>query len=220
MWTFITAAENLPFSVALALMLALALLEGVGMLVGAGIFGFIDTLLPDVDIDTDLPDVQSPGVVSQLLGWFYIGKVPFLVILVVLLTCFGIAGFIIQSIAQSLLGTLMPALPATPLALLMALPVSRVAIAGLARIMPQDETEAVSSDSFIGRVAIITTGTARKGYAAQARLNDEHGQTHYVMVEPDSVSEELPQGSEVLLIKKKGTRFTVIANPNPVLVDK
>ena len=220
MWEFVTAAENLPFSVALALMLALALLEGVGMLIGAGIFSFIDTLLPDVDIDTDMPDVQSPGVVTQFLGWLYIGKVPFLVVFVVLLTSFGIAGLVIQSAALSLVGTLMPALLAAPLALLPALPVTRLTMGGIARIMPQDETEAVSSDSFIGRVAIITTGTARKGYAAQARLNDEHGQTHYVMVEPGAAEEQLPQGSEVLLIKKTGTRFIVIANPNPVLVDK
>lgn len=220
MWEFITAAENLPFSVALAIMLILGLLEGVGMLLGAGISSVIDSLLPDVDIDVDMPDVESPGLVSQLLGWFFIGKVPFMVVFIVLLTSFGITGLVVQSIAQSLLGILLPALLASPVALILALPLSRATTAGVARIMPRDETEAVSSNSFIGRIAVVTTGIARKGYAAQARLTDEHGQTHYVMVEPDSSNDELPQGSEVLLIKKIGNHFAVITNPNPVLVDK
>lgn len=220
MWDFITAAENLPFSVALAVMLALALLEGVGMLLGAGISGFVDSLLPDIDIDVDLPDVQSPGVVSQILGWLYVGKIPFLVVFIVLLTSFGIIGLILQSLAESLFGGLMPALLAAPAALLLALPVSRLSAAGVARVMPRDETEAVSAKSFVGRVAVITTGTARQGSAAQARLSDQYGQTHYVMVEPDSAERELPSGSEVLLVKKVGNHFIAITNPNPVLVDK
>lgn len=219
MWEFITATENLPFSVALAVMLAVGLLEVVGMLLGAGLSVVIDGLLPDFDLDVDLPDVQSPGIISQVLSWFYVGKVPFMVVFIVLLTCFGIAGLILQSMTQSILGMLMPALLATPFAFTLALPLTRVSVGGIARIMPRDETEAVSSDSFLGRVAVITTGTARKGFAAQARLNDEHGQTHYVMVEPYSSTEEFATGSEVLLIEKDGPRFIAIANPNRFLVD-
>ena len=220
MWAFITAAENLPFSVALMVMLGMALLEGVGLLLGAGLSGLVDALLPDIEVDVDLHDVQTPGALSQFLGWLYVGKVPFLVVFVVLLTSFGISGLILQSISQSLLGSLLPAMLVAPVALLAALPVTRLSAAGLARIMPRDETEAVSADSFIGRVAVIITGTARRGYAAQARLNDQHGQTHYVMVEPEGESAELPSGCEVLLIKKNGSRFIAIENPNPVLVEK
>lgn len=157
--------------------------------------------------------------VSQLLGWLYVGKVPFLIVLIALLTSFGIAGLLLQSLVQTLSGYLLPSLLAAPLALVGALPVSRGFTAGIARVMPRDETEAVSADSFIGRVAIITTGTARHGAAAQARLNDQYGQAHYVMVEPEAADGVLPSGSEVLLIKKNGTRFLAIANPKPVLVD-
>jgi len=219
MWDFLTASGNIPFSVALVLVLALAMLEGVGMLIGAGLSGFIDHLLPNVDMHADLPHVESPGAVSEILGWLYIGKVPFLVVLITLLTSFGILGLIMQSIVQSLFGLVLPSLLAAPVALFGALPLSRSLTAGIARIMPRDETEAVSADSFIGRVAVIITGTARHGYAAQARLNDQYGQTHYVMVEPDSAEEALPSGSEVLLIKKNGTRFIAIINPKSVLVD-
>ncbi|HEY0720970.1 MAG TPA: YqiJ family protein [Gammaproteobacteria bacterium] len=219
MWEFLTASGNIPFSVALLFVFALAMLEGVGMLIGAGLSGFIDHLLPSVDMDVDVPNVEAPGVVSQILGWFYVGKVPFLIVLIALLTSFGIIGLIMQSVVQTLSGYLLPALLAAPLALAGALPVSRGFTALIARIMPRDETEAVSADSFVGRVAIITTGNARHGSAAQARLNDQYGQTHYVMVEPEAAEAVLPSGSEVLLIKKNGTRFLAIANPKPVLVD-
>lgn len=220
MWAFITAAENLPFSVALMVMLGIALLEGVGLLLGAGLSGLVDALLPDIEVEVDLHDAQPSAALSQFLGWLYVGKVPFLVVLIVLLTSFGIIGFILQSISLSLLGTLLPALLTAPVALLAALPLSRISIVALARIMPHDETEAVSADSFIGRVAVVTTGTARQGFAAQARLNDQHGQTHYVMVEPETGDTELCSGSDVLLIKKKGNRFIAIANPNPILLEK
>lgn len=220
MWDFLTASGNLPFSVALAIVFALAMLEGVGLLLGAGVSGLLEHLFPAVDMDVDVPDVESPGVVSQILGWLYIGKVPFLIVLIALLTSFGIIGLILQSFAQSMFGGLLPALLAALVALAGALPVSRGFTAVIARIMPRDETEAVSTDSFIGRVAIITTGTARQGSAAQARLNDQYGQTHYVMVEPDAADDLFHSGAEVLLIKKHGPRFIAIANPKPVLVDK
>lgn len=220
MWSFITATENLPFSVALAVMIILGLLEGVGMLLGAGLSGLFDTLLPDFDFDVDTPDVDTPGMLSQFIGWLYVGKLPFLVVLIVLLTWFGISGLVLQTLAQSILGTLLPALFASPVALLVALPITRICTAGLARIMPRDETEAVSADSFVGRVAVITTGIARHGSAAQGRLSDQYGQTHYVMIEPDDNGSEFPTGSEVLLIKKSGNHFIAIINPNPVLIEK
>jgi hypothetical protein len=217
MWDFVTAPQNLPFSVALTIMFGLALLEGAGLLLGAGLSSVLDKLVPGIDIDVDLPDVQSPGMVSQLLGWLYVGKLPFLVVLIVLLMSFGLSGLLLQHLSLTLSGGLLPALLAAPLALVPALPVTRLTTAGLARILPRDETEAVSRQSFIGRVAIITMGTARHGLAAQARLYDQYGQRHYVMVEPDNHEEVLHTGSEVLLVRRSGHGFIAIPNPSSVL---
>lgn len=212
-----SAPENMAFSVSLAVMLILALIEGVGMLLGAGLSSFIDGLLPDVDIDVDAPDMSTPGMMSQFLGWLFVGKVPFLVILILFLTSFGVSGLILQSVALGLMGFMFPALLAVPTAIAIALPSTRISAALMARVLPKDETEAVSGDSFVGRVATITTGHARPGYPAQARLSDQYGQSHYVMVEP--TEGQLEQGSEVLLIKKKGNVFLVIENTNINLVD-
>jgi hypothetical protein len=219
MLAFLTAPENLAFSVSLALMTLLALLEGVGTLLGAGLSGLADALLPDSlvpDLDADMPDTAGPGGISGLLGWLYIGKAPFLVVLILLLASFGLGGLLLQKLAEQFLGGLLPGWIASPAALLAALPITRGGARLTARLIPRDETEAISEESFVGRVAVLTLGSARPSYPAQARLTDAHGQSHYVMVEPDGEM-ELAAGIEVLIVKKKGHVFLAIPNPNPLL---
>jgi hypothetical protein len=221
MLALLTADENLAFSVALALVTLLALLEGVGTLLGAGLSGLVDALLPDsltTGLEVDGPDTGSMGGISGLLGWLYVGKVPFLVVLILLLTSFGIGGLLLQTLMARFTGALLPGWIASAVALLAALPATRAGGRLVARLIPRDETQAVSEDSFVGRVAVLTLGAARPGYPAQARLRDAHGQSHYVMVEPDG-DLELPAGSQVLIVKKKGHLFLAIRNPNPLLTD-
>lgn len=218
---FIFADQNIPFAVALVLMLIIAVLEGAATLLGAGISGFLDSLLPemdmDVDVDMDMPDMDSTSSLTKLLGWLRFGKVPALVILVIFLTTFGLSGFILQAVVRQLVGNMLPALPASGLAFLIALPFVRFGGGILAKIMPKDETDAVSEDSFIGLVAVITLGTAKAGKAAQGKLKDRHGQTHYVMIEPESAEEVFAQGTEVLLVQHHGAFFKAIRNTNTLL---
>ena len=86
--------------------------------------------------------------------------------------------------------------------------------------MLRDETESVSEKTFIGRIAVVTLGKARVGSPAQAKLRDQHGQTHYVMVEPDQPGEEFPAGTDVLLVRQVGAVFKSIRNTRSVLVDQ
>ena len=79
--------------------------------------------------------------------------------------------------------------------------------------MPKDETEAVDSDTFIGRTAIVALGEASVGEPAQCRLKDQFGQNHYVMVEPDIEGVAFSQGATVLLVRREGGTFFAIANP-------
>jgi hypothetical protein len=74
--------------------------------------------------------------------------------------------------------------------------------------MPQDETTAVSLDSLVGKRGTITVGTARRGSPAQARVKDIHGQSHYVMVEPQEEAHPIAEGETVLLIRRDGHIFT------------
>jgi hypothetical protein len=188
-------------------MLFIAILEGITALIGSGIFTFIDTLLPDLDLNLDTPDLNHAGYFTRFLSWIRVGSVPAVILLILFLTFFGLFGLSIQLCRYAYWKTFLPpvwvSLPTFFLAMLMV----RILGGIIAKIIPKDETDAVSEDSFVGRVAVITLGQARKGKPAQARLKDSHGQTHYVMVEPDSSETTFTQGQTVLLIQRKGAVF-------------
>jgi hypothetical protein len=115
---------------------------------------------------------------------------------------------------------MLPALPASVLAFSASLPAVRFSGGILHRIMPKDETTAVSQGSFIGRVAVLTLGTATAGNAAQAKLRDAHGQDHYIMVEPDNKEDQFSQGDAVLLVRHTGACFYVIAADHSITGDE
>jgi hypothetical protein len=85
--------------------------------------------------------------------------------------------------------------------------------------MPRDQTTAVSDASLVGRVGTIVIGVASAGRPAEARIRDEYGTTHYVMVEPEAEGESLVAGASVLLVRHvTGRRFHAIRNPKPELL--
>ena len=194
----IFADYNLPFAIALGLMLLLALLQ----IVGVG-----DIFDSDVDLDTDVDAGQVAGIggaVTTLLG---IGRVPFFIWLVTLLFLFAGIGFGMQELAESLLGSPLDAVLAAVLSLVATLPLTGVLVRPLARIMPQDETSAVGLDSLVGRRATISTGRAARGFPARAKVRDRHGHVHHVMVEPHEDASEMHEGDEVLLVRREGQTF-------------
>ena len=87
----------------------------------------------------------------------------------------------------------------------------------LARVLPKDETESVSQSGLVGRMATIVLGTARAGSPAQAKVRDQHGQMHYVMLEPDDAADAFGAGDSVLLISHSGAVYRAIRDDNPAL---
>ena len=65
MFEFITADANMPFAIALTVMLGIALLEGVAMLLGAGLSGFIDSMMPEFDVDVVQITMAYPGAAPE-----------------------------------------------------------------------------------------------------------------------------------------------------------
>lgn len=59
--------------------------------------------------------------------------------------------------------------------------------------------------NLIGRLATISSGNARPGFSAEARVRDEFGQLHYVQVEPEFG--ELEFQSQILLIRFKKSHY-------------
>ena len=213
MLEFMLQPANLPFSIALTIMLFIAAVEGVGTLLGFALSGLLDNLLPDLDIDADAPDLNDHGAFGELLTWLRLKEVPVIAVLIAFLTSFSVTGFILQQVLFSFLGFMLPALIAAAITLFLCLPGVRIFAGILGKIMPKDETEAVGKDSFIGRKATITLGIASEGEPAEGRLKDKFGQTHYVMIEPDISGEAFRKGDGVLLVRHEGATFFAIRKP-------
>jgi uncharacterized membrane protein YeaQ/YmgE (transglycosylase-associated protein family) len=197
------AAETMPFSVALAILLGLAVIEGIG-----AVLAFSPSLMME-NLLTLSP--ESDGG----LGWLHVGKVPLLILLVLLLLGFSLGGYAIQIVAHSLLGIYLPTLFAAVPAFFIGLSTVRGLGVLATKIMPKDESVAVSETTLIGRVGSVVTGTARTGMAAEVRVRDEHGRSHYLMLEPDVEGDAFEQGSEVLIVRRAGSVYRGIRNPYP-----
>jgi hypothetical protein len=141
-------------------------------------------------------------------------------LLVVFLLHFGLLGLLLQMLSLQYVGRYLPSSCAALPALLLSIPGVRLGGGLLRKLMPRDETTAVSAESLLGRVAIITQGTARVGLSAEAKVRDHFGYTHYLQVEPDDAAERFAQGSEVLLISRQGSIYKVVLNPSIQLSER
>jgi hypothetical protein len=203
----LTAPETVPFSVAMLLMMGIGAIEGIGIFMAASPSALIEHYF-----DFDHPDIDGA------LGWLHVGKVPLLVLMVLFLMGFAVAGYLIQVFWHNLFGAYLPSLIAALPAAFAGLGNVRMSGGVLARIIPKDETAAVSEQTLIGRAGVVVTGTARQGMAAEVKVKDQHGNPHYLMLEPDVAGEEFEQGTVVLIVKKQGAFYRGIRNPHPTLI--
>ncbi len=218
MLEFLLAPSNLPFSVALGLMCALGLMEVVGLLMGFSASGPLDDLLPDFDTDVDLSadtDLSTDAAdiggghssfLATFFDWLSIGHVPTLVWLVMALLGFGSLGLIVQMLMVKFNGTFLSGGLASVPAFLGTLPLLHVVGKPLGRLF-QDQTSAISQQDLVGKTAVITLGKAELGKPAQAKLQDEHGKTHYVLVEPSEAGQTFETGETVVLVEQSGAWF-------------
>lgn len=202
MFDFILAPENLPFAVALLVMLLIGAVEALGLGASAA----------HLDIDGD---VHAGG--GDLLGWLGVGRVPLLILVVLLLALFGSVGLGLQQIVIAIAGVPLAPWNAAAIAFVASLPLLGVSARGLARIMPQDETTAISLDGLLGKRATVTVGVARRGSPAQARVRDVHGQSHYVMIEPNDDGGAVAAGETVLLVRREGNIFIGLVEGDALL---
>lgn len=218
----LTASENWPFTLALAIVVLLGLLEVVGLLLGGAWSFFSNDVAVDVggaapDADGILDGVDSDSFVGQMLDWLHVGKMPATVLLIVFLTAFGAVGLLLQTALKSQNGAMLPTLLASGIAFLVAIPATRLGGGILKPMLPSDESEAVSRESFVGCEAQIVVGTSRKGKPAEARLRDKFGRSHYVMVEPEDENATFSAGHHVLILKRHGDTFLAVDNAHGVL---
>lgn len=190
MWELLNTPAFAPFAIAGLVLVILLAIEMLGFLFG-GMSGFLDSLLPDAladaDFDADL-GMDADADLSlglKALDWLYVGRIPTMILLILFIASFCIAGYVIQQISFAILGHYLSPWLASLDALVISFPLLKVVAALIYRIIPKDESTAVTGDSLVGSSARILLGYASIGSPAQAKLTDKYGQTHYVMVEPD-----------------------------------
>jgi len=128
------APDVRPFAIAAAIMVALGGIELVSMLVGLSIGELVGH---DLGVDAD-----SHNALGGLFLWINAGRLPLLILIVLVLGVFSIEGFLLQGFAHAI-GAAVPVSIAALAAGAGSIPVIRAASRGIARIIPRDETYAV-----------------------------------------------------------------------------
>jgi hypothetical protein len=207
MQDFLVAQANVPFSIALGIVVMLGLFEVIAMIVGLSLFSALENWLSlDVDIDVDT-SVSATGI-TGLLGWLCLSRLPLLIWLVLALSSFAITGYMLNFFSLKISAQMLPHIITVPLALLLTLFSSHYLGNAVANLLPKNETSAVSVDSLSGCVGTITQGRAIKNMPTEALVRDAFGQKHYVLVEPEDTGTEFVRGVEVVLLTHKGKIWT------------
>lgn len=220
MWELLNTSAFAPFVIAAFVLLILLAVEMLGFFFG-GLSGFLDNLLPESLVDADFDADMSLSADSDIslglraLDWLYVGRIPTMILLILFIASFCITGFLIQQLAYSFLGYFISPWLASLDALVVSFPLLKITATLLYPILPKDESTAVSGDSLIGRSAQILIGHASIGHPAQAKIIDEHGQSHFVMIEPEPKPTDNNDSDTLLLAKS----ITSISDPHHLASD-
>jgi hypothetical protein len=198
------APDVRPFAIAAAIMLSLGVIEMLTTMVG---FSFGQFLGQDASVDAD-----GHHGLDGLFLWINAGRLPLLMLIILALGIFSIGGFLLQGIAH-MVGTTVPVTIAALAAAAGSLPVIRITSRGLARIIPRDETYAVSDADFVGKVALVSVGPLDQGLPGKVRLKDVFGNWHTLNARASTDSTELPVGASVLLVDRDAKSFVAISAP-------
>lgn len=198
------APDVRPFAIAAAIMAALGGLEALTMIVG---FSISELIGADFALEA-----EHDSAIGGLFLWINAGRVPLLILIILVLGVFAIAGFFLQGVAH-IAGTAIPVALAALLAAALSLPAVRVTSRGIARIIPRDETYAVNDADFVGKVAEVAIGPLDQGLPGRVRLKDVFGNWHSVPARASADSNPLPVGASVLLVDRDSKSFIAISAP-------
>ena len=211
MTDILLAPDVRPFAVAAAIMLALGGIELLAMLVG---FSIGELFGKEVAVDVD-----SGDWLGGLFLWVNAGRLPLLILIVLALGVFAIAGFFLQGLAHGA-GFSIPPLIASLAAVVLSVPAIRVTSRGIARIIPRDETYVIDNDDFVGHVAEVCVGPLDQGLPGRVRLKDVFGNWHTLVARAGPGSAPLPVGASVLLVDRDKKSFIAITAPADLIAQQ
>jgi len=205
------APDVRPFAIAAAIMVTLGGIELLTMIVG---FSISELIGKDFALET-----ESHSAIGGLFLWINAGRLPLLILMILALGVFAIAGFLLQAIAHSI-GTAVPVTLAALAALAISLPAIRVTSRGIARIIPRDETYVVDEADFVGHVGEVSIGPLDQGLPGKVRLKDVFGNWHSVAACASPESTPLPVGASVLLVDRDAKCFIAISAPADLITQQ
>ena len=205
------APDVRPFAISAAIMVTLGGIELLTMIVG---FSISELIGKDFALET-----ESHSAIGGLFLWINAGRLPLLILMILALGVFAIAGFLLQAIAHSI-GTAVPVTLAALAALAISLPAIRVTSRGIARIIPRDETYVVDEADFVGHVGEVSIGPLDQGLPGKVRLKDVFGNWHSVAARASPESTPLPVGASVLLVDRDARSFIAISAPADLIAQQ
>jgi hypothetical protein len=192
-------------------MLTLGGIELLTMIVG---FSISELIGKDFALET-----ESHSAIGGLFLWINAGRLPLLILMILALGVFAIAGFLLQAVAHSF-GTAVPVTLAALAAVAISLPAIRVTSRGIARIIPRDETYVVDEADFVGHVGEVSIGPLDQGLPGKVRLKDVFGNWHSVAARASPESTPLPVGASVLLVDRDARSFIAISAPADLITQQ
>ena len=187
MLEFFFENELMPFHLSVLALILLSMAETFGYYIGLRPSTFLKKISPDWLIESPLLQVKFSKVL----------------IFVFLLLNFSFAGYFLQlsilATKQDFAAWYYVVLPALVIAIFFTV----FMIHCLDQVIkPKITTNQVD---LLGRLATVSSGNARPGFSAQARVRDENGQLHYVQVEPEFG--ELEFQSQIILIRFRKSHY-------------
>lgn len=187
MSAFLTDYNLIPFHLSLLAVLLLGMVETIGYYINISPSQVLKRIAPQRIQELALLNVKF----SKTLILFF------------LLMNFSFAGYVLQFCIHAKEGQFVPAYYLILPALIIAIFFTVFMIHCLDQVVPPKYKK--QTVNLLGRLATISSGNARPGFSAQARVRDEFGQLHYVQVEPEFG--ELEFQSKIILIRQKKSHY-------------
>lgn len=196
MLNFFLEADLMPFHLSVLALILLSMAETFGYYIGLRPSTFLKRISPDWLINSPLLQVKFSKVL----------------IFVFLLLNFSFSGYFLQLAIFASKQMFVPwyyvFLPAFVISIFFTV----FMIHCLDQVIKPRIVE--NEVNLLGRLATVSSGNARPGFSAQARVRDEYGQLHYVQVEPEFG--ELEFQSQIILIRFRKSHYIAkkISTPN------
>lgn len=184
---FLFEHELMPFHLSVLALILLSMAETFGYYIGLRPSTFLKKISPEWLIESPLLQVKFSKVL----------------IFVFLLLNFSFAGYFLQlsifASKQVFAAWYYVVLPALVIAIFFTV----FMIHCLDQVIKPKV--ALNQVDLLGRLATVSSGNARPGFSAQARVRDENGQLHYIQVEPEFG--ELEFQSQIILIRFRKSHY-------------